>query len=79
MTAGAADYEACPLGVNPDDRCEGAVSGFVVREMSLSQLILISCHSHCDLKLSPLYLQKRFIIAWKHIVQIALHCNRLSS
>lgn len=35
MTAGAADSEACPLGVNPDDCRQHAVSGFVVRETSL--------------------------------------------
>ena len=63
MTAGAADSEACPLGVTPDDCPQHAVSGFVVREMSLSQLLLLSHHSHCDLKLSPLCSQQRSIIA----------------
>ncbi len=57
LTAGAADFEACPLGVNPDDCCQHSVSGFVVRETSFSQLIFISHHSLCDLKLSPLCLQ----------------------
>ncbi len=59
MTAGAADSEACPLGMSRDDCRQHSVSGFVIRETGLSQLIFISHHSLCDLRLSPLCLQRR--------------------
>jgi hypothetical protein len=70
MTAGAADSAACPLGVNPDDCLQHPVAGFAVRETSLSQLIVISQHSLCDLELSLPVLTETFYHCLKgpHVV-----------